>query len=167
MAVFVREHLNYWYSLKSFYYAKTLADLPFQVSSAHFPARCTARSNRFFHHYFFVLQFLFSSVYVIVVYYLTSQPMEWQRVTMFVCICVLTSLVSQSLGLLIGAGMSVESGVFLGPVASIPTVLFSGFFVNFNTIPGYLQWLTWVSYVRYGFEGNFPARKKIGAKVEE
>lgn len=81
--------------------------------------------------------------------------MEWQRICMFVGICLLTSLVAQSLGLLIGAGMSVESGVFLGPVASIPTVLFSGFFVNFNTIPGYLKWLTWVSYIRYGFEGIF------------
>lgn len=74
---------------------------------------------------------------------------------MFVSICVLTSLVSQSLGLLIGAGLSVESGVFLGPVSSIPTVLFSGFFVTFDTIPDYLKWLTWASYSRYGFEGMF------------
>lgn len=79
--------------------------------------------------------------------------MEMNRICMFVFICVLTSLVSQSIGLLTGAALDVESGVFLGPVATIPTVLFSGFFVNFNTIPGYLQWLTWVSFVRYGFEG--------------
>lgn len=38
---------------------------------------------------------------------------------MFVSICVLTSLVAQSMGFLIGAGLSVETGVFIGPVASI------------------------------------------------
>lgn len=103
---------------------------------------------------FTYFQILFSSVYVIVVYYLTSQPMDPKRMAMFVFICILTSLVAQSLGLLIGAGLSVEAGVFLGPVSTIPTILFSGFFVNFDTIPGYLQWVTYASYARYAFEGK-------------
>lgn len=72
---------------------------------------------------------------------------------MFTTINILTALVSQSLGLLIGAAMKIETGVYLGPVSTIPIVLFSGFFINFNAMPSYLQWLTYVSYVRYGFEG--------------
>ncbi|KTF72129.1 hypothetical protein cypCar_00034285 [Cyprinus carpio] len=75
MSVFIREHLNYWYSLKAYYLAKTMADIPFQVAT------------------------------------------------------------------------------FVGPVSAIPVLLFSGFFVNFDTIPKYLQWSSYVSYVRYGFEG--------------
>ncbi|KPJ15738.1 ATP-binding cassette sub-family G member 1 [Papilio machaon] len=76
MPVLVKEHFNRWYSLRSYYLAITVSDIPFQ------------------------------------------------------------------------------NGVFLAPVMSVPFLLFSGFFVSFNAIPVYLRWITYLSYIRYGFEGT-------------
>ncbi|KAK5643313.1 hypothetical protein RI129_007158 [Pyrocoelia pectoralis] len=127
MSVFLREHLNYWYSIKAYYFAKTVADIPFQL--------------------------LLTICYMMSVYYITSQPMEPMRFGMVLLIAVLTALVSQSIGLLVGAAFNVEGGVFIGPIASIPMVLLSGFFVNLNDIPVYIRWLPYGSYIKYSFEG--------------
>lgn len=99
-------------------------------------------------------QTLFSILYVSIVYFLTGQPAEVTRYSMFVGICLLISFVAQSVGLVVGAAMNVQNGVFLAPVMSVPFLLFSGFFVSFDAIPVYLRWITYLSYIRYGFEGT-------------
>ena len=85
---------------------------------------------------------------------MTSQPAEISRYLMFLSICLLISFVAQSVGLVVGAAMNVQNGVFLAPVMSVPFLLFSGFFVSFDAIPIYLRWITYLSYIRYGFEGT-------------
>uniref|UniRef100_A0A2P2I873 ATP-binding cassette sub-family G member 1-like n=1 Tax=Hirondellea gigas TaxID=1518452 RepID=A0A2P2I873_9CRUS len=127
MNVLVREYLNRWYSLKSYYIAKTVADLPFQIG--------------------------FPLVSVLITYCMTDQPMELWRVCLFTFFCIMTSLVAQSIGLTIGAAFTVQESVFLGPSSIVPMLLFSGFFIQFNTIPVYMRWITYLSFVRYGFEG--------------
>ncbi|ENN81359.1 hypothetical protein YQE_02238, partial [Dendroctonus ponderosae] len=131
MSVFVREYLNYWYSLKAYYFAKTLADVPFQI--------------------------ILTTCYIVGVYFITDQPLDATRFFMFLLIAVLTALVSQSFGLLVGAAFNIESGVFLGPISTVPMVLFSGFFAKLEDIPFYFQWLPYLSYVKYSFEGTMVA----------
>ncbi|KAH0951022.1 hypothetical protein HN011_009710 [Eciton burchellii] len=128
LPVLLKENFNRWYSLKAYYLAITVSDVPFQA--------------------------IFCILYVSIVYFLTGQPPEIMRYSMFMSICLLIAFVAQSVGLVVGAAMNVQNGVFLAPVMSVPFLLFSGFFVSFDAIPVYLRWITYLSYIRYGFEGT-------------
>lgn len=113
-------------------------------------------------YFVFLFQAIFCIIYVTIVYYFTSQPMELARYFMFLGACLLISFVAQSVGLVVGAAMNVQNGVFLAPVMSVPFLLFSGFFVSFDAIPIYLRWITYLSYIRYGFEGTALATYSFG-----
>ncbi|RWS28122.1 ABC transporter-like protein 12 [Leptotrombidium deliense] len=125
---FMRERTNGWYSCFSYYIAKTLADLPFLL--------------------------VFTSIYATITYYLTGQINDAWRFGGFLLISVLLTLIGQSIGLFIGTlcSKNPSAATFIGPLSSLPFVLFSGFFIRIPFIPSYLKLFVWISPLRYAFE---------------
>ncbi|XP_011060248.1 PREDICTED: ATP-binding cassette sub-family G member 4-like [Acromyrmex echinatior] len=130
-AVFLQEHLNNWYSLKAYYSVKVLTDLPIQILC--------------------VSPFLFIS------YYMTGQPMEYDRFLQMWSVCLLVTIIGQTFGIFTGTAFGTELGTFLIPAISIPLLLFSGFFLKLNEMSIYLQPLSFVNFFRYAFEGIMQA----------
>lgn len=109
MPVFVREHLNFWYGVRSYYLAKSLADMPFQL--------------------------LMPLSYSMISYTMTGQPLEIRRFGLFCLVNMLSSTVGQSVGLLVGTLFEMYVAYFIGQFAFFPNIIFSGIFVPFSSIP--------------------------------
>lgn len=120
--------MNQWYSLKAYYLARTLADIPFQI--------------------------FYPVVYLVPVYLMTDQPMSLERFGLLLAMMIWLSLVGQGFGLFFGAAFDIQVASFFAPTSIVPIFLLSGFFVTFDSIPRYISWLTYFSFARYGFEGS-------------
>ncbi|KAH8393163.1 ATP-binding cassette sub-family G member 4 [Drosophila serrata] len=131
MSILIKEHFNRWYSLKAYYTAMTIVDLPISIISCF--------------------------IFTVIVYLWSYQPMEWVRFWMFFVISLLTVFVGHSFGLMIGSWFDVVNGTFLAPVLTIPMMMFAGFGVTLRDLPSYLQWGSHISYLRYGLEGFISA----------
>uniref|UniRef100_A0A3Q0T0D1 ATP-binding cassette, sub-family G (WHITE), member 1 n=1 Tax=Amphilophus citrinellus TaxID=61819 RepID=A0A3Q0T0D1_AMPCI len=144
-------------SLHAFLWQRTEEESSSSEGCHSFSASCMTQFSILFRRTFLSIlrdSVVFPVVYCSIVYWMTAQPPDAGRFFLFLSLGILTSLVAQSLGLLIGAAStSLQVATFVGPVTAIPVLLFSGFFVSFDTIPWYLQWMSYISYVRYGFEG--------------
>ncbi|KAG5340176.1 ABCG4 protein, partial [Acromyrmex heyeri] len=127
MSILLKEHFNRWYSLKAFYTAITLIDVPISIM-------CCV---------------LFS----IIVYFMSAQPWEIIRFSMFLAISLLITFIGQGTGLMIGAVFNVVNGTFIGPTLACPLMMFAGFGVSLRDLPSYLKWGSYISYLRYGLEG--------------
>ncbi|KAL6263485.1 hypothetical protein P5V15_006276 [Pogonomyrmex californicus] len=127
MSILLKEHFNRWYSLKAFYTSITIIDVPLSI----------------------VCCILFS----LIVYFMTAQPLEIVRFSMFLAISLLIMFIGQGTGLMIGAVFNVVNGTFMGPTISVPLMMFAGFGVSLRDLPNYLKWGSYLSYLRYGLEG--------------
>ncbi|KAF2899778.1 hypothetical protein ILUMI_06408 [Ignelater luminosus] len=123
-----REYFNRWYRLTAYYLAMSLITLPILATLAVF--------------------------YVSIAYVMSDQPIEFQRIAMFVLICILTSFISDSFGLLIASVVDIVNAMFIAPVASVPLILLAVYGMGqANSIPLLIKIAMHFSYLRYGMEG--------------
>lgn len=138
MHYWCQERTNGWYSCLTYYLAKNLADLPFQV--------------------------LFTLLYMIITYQMTGQKGEIWRMGIFFGICILVSFISQSIGLLVSAIFvnNVQTAITVAPISCLPLILLSGFFVKIQNITNILLPFTWINYLRHSFEAMIIAIYGLG-----
>lgn len=124
-----REWRNGWYRVTSYFFGRTLADLPFTV--------------------------VFVAIFCSIIYSMTSQIglLTW-RFGYFMLIMVLVALVAQSVGFIFGALFmhDLSSAVFMAPLCIFPGLLFSGFFVRASQVPPVYRFLTQFSHFKYAFD---------------
>ncbi|KAJ0175546.1 hypothetical protein K1T71_008705 [Dendrolimus kikuchii] len=123
-----REYFNRWYGLKPYYAALVCSRTPATV--------------------------FFSLIFLLIVYPLTSQPLEIPRILMFTTICVMVALISESMGTVISAYLNVVNSVFLGPALSVPLMLLAVYGIGSEDEPQIIWKLARsCSFLRYGLEG--------------
>ncbi|XP_015184714.1 PREDICTED: ATP-binding cassette sub-family G member 1-like isoform X2 [Polistes dominula] len=123
-----REHFNRWYNLSSYYCALTLSYVP--------------------------VQFFNTLIYVLMVYNITGQPLEFSRISRFFIICLVCAFIAESIGLSIASMLNVVNGMFIGPAlaASLMLVSIQGM-GDPEPLSIYRIIVMYSSYLRYGLEG--------------
>ncbi|KPM07160.1 ABC transporter-like protein 12 [Sarcoptes scabiei] len=128
VSVFIKENFNGWYSLKSYYVARNISDLPPIL--------------------------FFPILYGTISYFLTYQLFEWHRFFLFISILICVASLGQGLGFVVSAYFvkDVTSSTVVGGVINIPLLLFTGLLVKISVMPEYFRPVTYLSYFRLAFE---------------
>nr|XP_026483980.1 ATP-binding cassette sub-family G member 1 isoform X2 [Vanessa tameamea] len=124
MDILKGEYFNRWYSLGPYIFSILAVELPFQMIS------CVS--------------------YVVLSYWLTDNPLESTRATLFLATIVATSLCAQAWGYFIGSTTPTKIAVFIGPVLACLFSIF-GFCLSLRDTPYSFRWLHHISYFRAGF----------------
>ncbi|CAG2101882.1 unnamed protein product [Medioppia subpectinata] len=135
MHTFLKEYRNGWYSIYSYYMAKVLVDVFWQLT--------------------------IPLLLIIPAFVGTGQYWETERWRFyyFIGICLLLALSSTSMGLIVSAYLmnSPTAAAFLGIITAFPLFLFSGFMIPVKDMPNGFRHSTWGNFVRFALEGTTTA----------
>ncbi|CRL06051.1 CLUMA_CG018971, isoform A [Clunio marinus] len=123
IAIIKTEHFNRWYSTSAYYLAMTIADIP--------------------------LTLVCSFIFVATVYVMTDQPFEDFRFAYFVMLQILSSFISQGLGLMIGSFFKLMNALYFAAVFLPVIVLFGGFMITQKDANKFFYWIFEICYTKH------------------
>jgi len=92
-------------------------------------------------------------VYGSIVYNMANLRGGFEHFATYIGILILENFVGIGLGMILSASLrSVEMAPQLAPACVIIFLMFSGYFLNEDSIPVYLEWLKYISFIRYAFQ---------------
>ena len=127
-SLLAREKANGMYGVTSYFFGKFISNLPFAIL---FP--------------------LISSVITFFMLNLNNQ--DPSRFWIFFLSLTLASFSSSSMGLWLGCMFpNAQVAVTLGPMVTVPSTLFAGYYVSINSIPVWLRWIQYLSLFKWSFQ---------------
>lgn len=120
-----REIASGTYTALPYFLAKLLADLPVQV--------------------------VFPAVWAIIAYWAAGLQADVLKFLTHLSVIIAAAFVANSIGIVICVSAAIDKASALAPLSIIVNVIFSGFFVTAESIPGPFRWLTWLSFIRYAW----------------
>lgn len=119
-----KERTSSMYKLSAYYFARTLSDLPMDGA--------------------------LPVIMVTILYWMSGLQRNFWTFLAFLCTVVLSTLVSQSVGLLFGAlYQNVKTAQTISTVTVLTIMLVGGFYVQ--SVPDWIDWLKYLSFIRYGY----------------
>ena len=125
--VFYREHFNAMYHLGVYYICKQIADLPLYIG--------------------------LTSLFCVILYWMAGLNPALDR--FFLCLLYTNIMVQAATGfgyMVASLSSTYQVAIALLPPLLVPLMLFSGFYINSQNIPGWLVWLEYVSWFKYSHE---------------
>lgn len=97
---------------------------------------------------------LFGSLFLLIVYFMSAQPMEWIRIGQFITIGLFTGYISEGLGLLIGSSVNNSTGAVLTPALLAPMLALAVYGMGYGlSVEPVMESLMATSFLRYALVG--------------
>lgn len=125
--MFHRERANGMYSTFSYFFAKVVVELPYNV--------------------------MYTTIFVAIAYPMIGFGSNFEQGLRYWLMLLTIAQVAYSLGILLGAFMpNAQAAMSASSAFVLPFIFFSGFFVNIDDMPVWISWLSWLSWAKYGIE---------------